>query len=328
MSIALDAMGGDHAPEQVVQGALEALPDLHHPVLLVGDPSQIHSLLPHPRPKGLIIHPASQVVGMEEKPMEAWRTKKHSSIAICADLVKEGKAQVMVSAGNTGAVSAFSLLTWRQMPGVRRPAIASPFPNKEGGFVLLDAGASPDVSPEHFVEFALMGRAYAQDVMGRPNPQVHLLNIGEEEGKGNAFAKHAYELLSKYQWFTGNIEGRDLFHKKCDVVVCDAFVGNIVLKTCEGVGEFIMSLLKERLPKNKLARIPFWPLSYLLSPLKKRLDYAEYGGSPLLGLNGLCIVCHGRSSAKAIKNALLLAQKALDNKLIENMKESLQVLVP
>jgi phosphate acyltransferase len=167
-----------------------------------------------------------------------------------------------------------------------------------------------------------MGRAYSERVMGRRHPKVHLLNIGEEEGKGNAFAKEAYKLLARYSWFAGNIEGKDMFREPCDVVVCDAFVGNVVLKTSEGVGEYILGMIKEGMPENKLQRLFYLPLKKVLAPLKKAVDYSEYGGSPLLGLNGLCIICHGRSNAKAIKNALLVAQKAVDNKVVETIRES------
>jgi len=322
MTIAVDAMGGDFAPKEVVLGAVEAASLIKHEIVLVGDPVKIAPFMPKPSPRNISIHPASEVILMDEKPTDAIRKKKDASLVVAAGLVKSGSAAALVSAGNTGAATAASLLAWRQMTGIHRPAIASTLPNRHGNFVLLDAGASPDVEPVHLVEFAKMGRAYAQRVMGRKSPKVHLLNIGEEPGKGNEFAKRAYTLLSRFEWFAGNIEGKDMFKQACDVVVCDAFVGNIVLKTSEGVAEFIMSSLREQLPANKVAQLPYWPLRGLMAPLKKRLDYAEYGGSPLLGLNGLCIICHGRSSAKAIKNALLLAQRAVDNDLVQSIRES------
>ncbi|HJX11651.1 MAG TPA: phosphate--acyl-ACP acyltransferase, partial [Candidatus Binatia bacterium] len=225
--------------------------------------------------------------------------------------------------GNTGAVTAGCLLSWRQMPGVHRPAIASELPGRRQNFLLLDAGASPDVDPEGLVEFAIMGRAYSQGVMGRDNPRVHLLNIGEEPGKGNQFSKQAFNLLAEHDWFAGNIEGKDIFDSETDVVVCDAFVGNIVLKTAEGVGELIVKLIKDALPENKLAQLPYLPMKRLLKGLWRKVDYAEVGGSPLLGLNGICFIGHGRSNAKAIRNALLLAQKAVDSRLVETMRESI-----
>lgn len=319
MKIVLDAMGGDHAPKEIVQGALDALPDLHHEIILVGPLDQITPLLPNPLPKGIILHPASEVIGMEDKPVEAIRKKKDSSIVVGIDLVSKGEAEVFVSAGNTGACTAGSLLKWRQMPGFHRPAIANEFPNYHGRFLLLDAGASPDVEPEQMVEFAMMGRAYAKHVMGKPNPTVHLLNMGEEEGKGNAFAKQAYTLLSEYKWFAGNIEGKDMFNAPCDVVVCDAFVGNVTLKVAEGVAEVMMRMIKDQIPTGP-KKLLYAPLKGLFRPIRQKMDYAEYGGSPLLGLNGLTIISHGRSNARAIRNALLLAQKAIDNDLMTLMR--------
>ena len=213
-------------------------------------------------------------------------------------------------------------------PGARSPdftvlPIATMIPSRKDPFVLLDAGASPDVDPEHLVEFAVMGRAFSQRVLGHPNPGVHLLNIGSEEGKGNAFVKQAYKLMSKYDWFRGNIEGKEMFDGNVEVVVCDAFVGNVVLKTSEGVAELMMKMIKEQIPTSALGKLPYLPLRKVMEPLKLKLDYAEYGGSPLLGLNGLCIICHGRSNPKAIRNALLQAQKGIENKLVECMRTSI-----
>jgi len=322
LSIAVDAMGGDHAPDEIVKGVLEAAPQLCRKVLLVGDHAVLSALLPKTLPSNLELVHATEAVGMEEKPLDAYRKKKDSSIMVGAQLVKDGKAQAFVSAGNTGAASATCLLMWRQVEKVHRPAIASQIPNKHGEFLLLDAGASPDVDPEHLVEFAIMGRAYAEKVMGRSNPGVHLLNIGEEEGKGNAFAKQTYKLLQKHSWFRGNVEPKDMFFKPVDVVVCDAFVGNIVLKNCEGVAELIIDLIREQVPSNPFMRLIYAPLRKVMAPLRKRMDYAETGGSPLLGLNGLCTICHGRSNAKAIKNALLVTQKAIENDLVGTIRAS------
>lgn len=323
MSIALDAMGGDHAPEEIVKGALQALPRLKAQLLLVGDPARLKPLLPNPLPPNLVVCAASQTVGMDEKPLDAYKRKKDSSIMVGARLVKEGQAAAFVSAGNTGAVSATALLVWRQLPGVHRPAIASLMPNRHGGFVLLDAGASPDADPEHLLEFAYMGRAYAEKVMGRQDPKVHLLNIGEEAGKGNAFAKKAYDLLAPHPWFAGNIEGKGMYAEPVDVVICDAFVGNVVLKTSEGVAEMIVRLVREQIPANPAARLMYWPVRKVMEPIRKRIDYAEVGGSPLLGLNGLCIICHGRSDARAIRNALLRTQAALDADIVGSIARAM-----
>ncbi|HEY0868283.1 MAG TPA: phosphate acyltransferase PlsX [Fimbriimonas sp.] len=322
MSIALDAMGGDNAPAEIVAGALEAAPLLKGRLILVGAPERLKPHLPNHLPSNVVLRPASQWVEMDEKPLDAYRKKKDSSLMVACRLVKEGEAHAMVSAGNTGAVSATALLTWRQLPGIHRPAIASQIPNKNGGFVLVDTGASPDVDPEHLAEFAIMGRAYAQKVMGRENPSVHLLNIGEEEGKGNAFAKQSFHLLARHPWFAGNIEGKDMFNSPCDVVVCDAFVGNVALKTAEGVSELIVSMIRREIPSSGLARMLYWPVKKVLSPLRKQMDYAEVGGSPLLGLNGLCTICHGRSDARAIRSALLATENALLSGLVETIRDN------
>jgi len=322
LSIALDAMGGDHAPEAILEGALQAAPLLKYKLYLVGDTARLKPLLPSSLPDNIELRHASQAVEMAEKPLDAYKRKKDSSLMVAARLVKEGHAQAMVSAGNTGAASATALLTWRQLPGVHRPAIASLMPNRHGGFVLLDSGASPDVDPEHLVEFAIMGRAYAQRVMGRANPKVHLLNIGEEEGKGNAFSKQVHALLSRHDWFVGNIEGKGAYHDPCDVVVTDAFTGNVFLKASEGLAELIVDTIREAVPTNPLLRSMYWPVKKAIAPLRKKMDYAEVGGSPLLGLNGLCTICHGRSNPKAIKNALLMTQRAMENELVKTIKDA------
>lgn len=324
MSIALDVMGGDNAPEAILEGALSAAPDLHSKLYLVGDLERIKPLLPERVPSNVELRHASQAVEMGEKPLDAYKRKKDSSLMVAARLVKDGDAQAMVSAGNTGAATATALLTWRQIEGIHRPAIASRLPGRFGGYVLLDTGASPDIDPEQIVEFAMMGRAYAQKVMGRPNPKVHLLNIGEEEGKGNAFTKAAFAQLSRYSWFAGNIEGKGLYNDPCDVVVCDAFVGNVVLKTSEGLAEWIVDTVRQGVPKGGPMKPLFWPVRKVMAPLRGHLDYAEVGGSPLLGLNGLCTICHGRSNAKAIRNALLVTQRAVENKLVETIREAIR----
>lgn len=317
-------MGGDHAPGNIVEGALLAAPDLRCKLYLVGDTARIKPLLPANLPANIELRHATQQVEMDDKPLDAYRKKKDSSLMIACKLVKDGEAQAMVSAGNTGAASATSLLVWRQLEGIHRPAIASTMPNRHGGFLLLDSGASPDVDPEHLVEFAVMGRAYAQQIMGRKNPRVHLLNIGEEEGKGNAFAKEVYRQMSQHAWFAGNIEGKGMYAQPCDVVVCDAFVGNIVLKTSEGLAELIVDTIREGIPANKVKRSLYWPVKKVMRPLMKSMDYAEVGGSPLLGLNGLCMICHGRSNPKAIKNALLLTQRALENELVQTIRNAVR----
>lgn len=322
MNIALDAMGGDHAPAEIVHGALQAAPLVGGKILLVGQPEAIERHLGQDRPPNIEIVPASQVIEMDEKPTEAIRKKKDSSMAVAANLVRDGGAAAFVSAGNTGAATAISLLTWRQVHGVHRPAIGSLIPSRGDGFLLLDAGASPDIEPENLLEFAVMGRAYMEKVQGRKHPKVHLLNIGEEEGKGSAWAKQAQKLLAEHDWFAGNVEGKDMFRADVDVVVCDAFVGNIVLKTCEGVAEFMAELIRNEIPTSKLAQLPYLPMRKAMAPVRKRMDYAEVGGSPLLGLNGICVIAHGRSSAKAMKNAVLMAERSIRGDLVNTIRES------
>lgn len=313
-------MGGDHAPEPIVAGAVSASSVIDGEILLVGIPEEINRFLPGSCPKNIRVVPASQVIEMDETPTTALRQKKDSSISVAARLVKEGEAEAMVSAGNTGACTAAALLAWRQIEGIHRPAIATLFPCQHGRFLLLDAGASPDVDPIHMVEFSIMGRAYIEQVMLRKNPSVHLLNIGEEPAKGNAFAKEAYKLLVEHEWFSGNIEGKDIFKKPVDVVVCDAFVGNILLKACEGVAEFIMDEIRASIPTGP-AKALFLPMRSALRPLRDKMDYAEYGGSPLLGLNGVCIISHGRSNARAIHNALLNAAKCIESDVVGSTRE-------
>ena len=323
MKLVLDAMGGDYAPEQIVKGALEAAADIKGTIILVGDPDRIRPHLGANPPANVTIHPASEVIEMDDKPTEALRKKKDSSIAVAARLVKDGEGDALIAAGNTGAATAASLLSWRPVPGVYRPAIATPMPGRHGNSLLLDAGASPDVEPQHLAQFAVMGRAYAREVMGRVNPTVHLLNIGEEEGKGNAFVKEAYECMRHEPWFAGNIEPKDMFRNPVDVVVCDGFVGNLMLKCAEGVGEFLFDEIKAAIPSGP-KRLLFAPLKGAMAPLRKKIDYAEYGGSPLLGLNGLCIICHGRSNARAIANALRNAQVAVRGQVVQRIRESFE----
>lgn len=276
-------MGGDKAPSEIIKGALLAEPELTSKLLLVGNTAKIHSCLPAGLPRNFEIVPANEVVEMDEKPLDAYRNKKHSSIRIGVELVRDGHAAAFVSAGNTGACTAACQLSWRQMTGIHRPAIATTMPNRHGQFLILDSGASPDADPEHLLEFAIMGRAYAERVMGKPNPTVHLLNIGEEEGKGNAFAKQSFSLLKKFPWFGGNIEGKDMWMQPCDVIVCDAFVGNVVLKTSEGLAELIIKLIREQVPSNPVLALPYAPLRKVMAPIRQRMDWAEVGGSPYLG---------------------------------------------
>jgi phosphate acyltransferase len=317
------ALDGDRAPEEIVLGALQAAPLINGKIELIGQEETLCKLLKgHRCPSNIDVVHANEAVGMDEKPLDSYRKKKDSSLRVGANRVRDGQADILVSAGNTGAAVAACQLTWRQFPGIHRPAILTFFPGYVGQWLLLDAGASVDVDPQHLFEYALMGRAYAEKVLGRKNPSVHLLNIGEEEGKGNHLAKEAYKLLKQREWFRGNIEGKEVWTQPVDVVVCDAFVGNIFLKTSEGVADLFMRLLKDQVPKSTLAKLPYLPLKRLLKPIREKTDWAEVGGSPLLGLNGLCIIAHGRSDARAIKNAVLLAQTAVEHDLLGAIRES------
>lgn len=311
MRIALDAMGGDHAPSEIVKGAVEASPHIQGEILLVGETSAIKSSFHGNFPPNVRLIHASQSIDMHEAPVEALRRKKDSSLVVAANLVRDGEADAMISAGNTGAATAAATMYWKCLPGISRPAIATIFPSKTGRFVFLDSGATVDADAQNMVEFAIMGAAYAQTVLGIANPRVGLLNIGEEETKGNALTKQSYRLFREHiDNFVGNVEGKDMWKGAADVVVCEAFVGNVVLKSSEGLGELIFSAIKDELSANTLSKIG--AMLFLRAPfreIKKKTDYDEYGGAPLLGVNGLCVICHGRSNAKAIRNAILVVKR-------------------
>lgn len=327
MKIALDAMGGDHAPHEIVSGAVQAASKVQDEILLVGDPIRIRESYSMPLPHNISIVEALQVIDMHEEPATSVRKKKDSSLVIAANLVRDGEADAMISAGNTGAATAAAHLFWKRLPGIDRPAIATILPGKNGHFVLLDSGATPDATPENLLEFAIMGSVYAEIVLGIKSPRVALLNIGQEETKGNAQVKAAYKLFERYLTnFCGNIEGKALFKGEADVVVCDAFVGNVLLKSAQGFGQFVMEMFKESLPHNPIFKLPLALLRPSIMRLRQRLDYAEYGGAPLLGVNGICLICHGHSNAKAICNAILLAQKGYEHHLLELISARAQEL--
>lgn len=315
-------MGGDYAPKETVAGAVAAAPEMHGTILLIGRKDEIEKVHVGAFPKNIEIIEAPEVVEMHDEPVNAVRRKRNSSLVMGADLVKRGEADAFVSAGNTGAMTAAAHMMWRTIPNITRPAIATVVPCRTGCFVLLDSGATVDADPENLYEFAIMGSVYAESVLGLKNPRVALLNIGEEETKGNQLTKAAYKLLkSDFPGFIGNVEGKHVFDGDVDVVVCDAFVGNVLIKTAQGLGQFVIDMFKESAPKNPLARLPLLLLKGGINRLKKRMDYAEYGGAPLLGVDGICFICHGHSNAKAIKNALLMAQKGHDKHLVSLITE-------
>lgn len=312
MRIALDAMGGDNAPAVTVEGAIHAARQSSHHIILVGKEDVLTSeLKKHQKiPSSISLQHASEAIDMDESPAQAVRQKKDSSMAVCARLVADGKADAFASAGNSGAVMANALLYLRRIPGVNRPAIMTVFPTLTGRCAILDVGANAECKPKNLVQFAVMGKIYFQDVFSIANPRVGLLSIGEEETKGNELVLAAHDLLKRSHLnFIGNVEGRDITKGRADVIVCDGFVGNVVLKFGEGVAEMILKLVKDELKAHPFAwaALPFlWPV---LKDIKKKMDYSEYGGALLLGVDGVCVISHGRSNAKAIKNSVFAAAR-------------------
>lgn len=329
MRIAVDAMGGDHAPLEIVLGALESAQQVSFQITLVGDTEQIEAILPkRNRPSNLLIQHATQVVTMEDSPVMAVRRKRDSSLVVAAEMVKRGEAQALVSMGNTGAVGAVAKLLWQSLPYIDRPAIATVLPTRTGRCVLLDSGATVDCTPRHLLDFALMGQIYAAQVLNIDNPKVGLLNIGEESSKGNAVVKETHQLLVDYlgDEFYGNVEGKSFFEGVADVVICDGFVGNVFLKTGEGVAEMILKIMKEELTARTLNKLPLFMLKPAFNRLRARLDYREYGGAPLLGVNGVCIIGHGRSDRYAVRQAISVGAQAVANKLIETINTAVEML--
>lgn len=323
MRIALDAMGGDHAPAVVVEGAVAAARELGVEIALIGPREEIQRELAKHDTSGLslpLVH-ADQVVGMEEHAAAALRQKRHSSIAVGVGLVREGQAAAFVSAGNSGAVMAAALFGLGRIEGIDRPAIGTVYPTLTGKCFLLDIGANADCRPEYLCQFALMGSAYMERVFGVPSPKVALLSNGEEETKGNALVQSCYPLLKASPLnFVGNVEGKDIPLGAADVVVTDGFSGNIVIKLSEGVGSVLFDILKAELTASFVSKLAALVLKPAFRRVKGRLNYAEYGGAPLLGVNGVVIIAHGRSNALAIKNAVRVAKLGVDQRLVEAIK--------
>ena len=326
--IAVDAMGGDLGPSVVVPGAIEAARQTGAKILLVGNEATLDGELNRLSPSGVdleIVH-APEVAGMDEKPSDILRRKKNASIQVACRLVRDGAAQGVVSAGHSGASVACGMFIMGRIPGVERPALASLLPTEKEPVVLLDVGATVDCKPYNIFQFGLMGDAFARDILNKESPRMGLLSIGEEEGKGNSQVKEAYELFKMAQNlnFSGNIEGRDLFTGEMDVAVCDGFVGNVALKLSEGLG-----LSPSRVLKRELLNSGFLPkLGSLLAKsafrrFAKVVDYAEYGGAPLLGLQNISIVCHGRSNAKAICNATRMATLFVEKETNKRLMETI-----
>ncbi len=311
MKIALDAMGGDYAPSANVEGAIEALNENKElSIILVGNEAAINFELEKRDCSNLSISVkhASQIIEMDDSPLTALRRKTDSSVRVAVDLVKSGEADAIVSAGNSGIVMATSLYILGKLPGVERPAIATVMPGLKHHFVLLDAGANVDCKPVHLYQFAIMGEAYARYILNVENPKTAMLSIGEEDAKGNELTKEAFKLIKdSHVNFTGNIEGQDIFSGEADVVVCDGFVGNITLKVSEGLAETLAKMLKREFLEKSEGKVDSGVLKESFANFRKRTDYSEYGGAPLLGISKPCIICHGRSTSKAIKNALNVA---------------------
>ncbi len=324
--IAVDAMGGDLGPSVVVPGAIEAARQTGAKILLVGNEAILDGELSRLAPTGVeleIVH-APEVAGMDEKPSDILRRKKNASIQVACRLVRDGAAQGVVSAGHSGASVACGMFIMGRIPGVERPALASLLPTEKEPVVLLDVGATVDCKPYNIFQFGLMGNAFARDILNKETPRVGLLSIGEEEGKGNNQVKEAYELfkLAQNLNFTGNIEGRDLFTGDVDVAVCDGFVGNVALKLSEGLGMALSRVLKrELLSSGILPKLGSLLAKSAFKRFAKVVDYAEYGGAPLLGLQNISIVCHGRSNSKAIcsatRMATLFVEKETNQRLME-----------
>lgn len=331
MRIALDAMGGDRGSELIIQGALSALREnADFEIILLGPEEHLNNLLAglsfgSNLAARLHVEHAPEIISMHEPPVEAVRRKKDSSIMVGFDLVRTGRAEAVVSAGNSGATLASAVRKLGRIKGISRPGIASLFPTLKRPVMIMDIGANVDCRPQHLVQFAIMASSCTSKILSITNPRVGLLSIGEEAGKGNAVVKDAHELLSAGALnFIGNVEGRDVYQGNVDVIVCDGFVGNISLKVSEGLADAAMQMLKAEILKSFRAKLGYLLMRKAFASFKKRLDYAEYGGAPLLGINGVGIISHGKSNDTAIKNAIEVSANMINNRVNESIMESLE----
>ena len=328
MKIVVDAMGGDHAPGAAVEGAVMAAREYETEIILTGLSDQIHSILNRLDPDHhlsiQVVH-ADEVVEMHDSPSKVLRSKRKSSMKIGLDLVKEGTASAFLSAGNTGAVLAYSTIILRPLKGVDRPAIAIQLPTLKGNAILLDAGANVDCKTNQLFQFGIMGHVFAEYILGKKNPLVGLLSIGEEDGKGNEIVKEAFQMLkASHINFIGNVEGKEVYRGNADVIVCDGFTGNVALKISESLAEMIGSNLKRLFKSNWLSKLGYLLLKPKLNEFKKKVDYSETGGAPLLGVNGVVIIAHGSSSPKAIKNAINRARELSEKNINAHIQQGIE----
>ncbi len=329
LKIAVDGMGSDNSPHSEVVGSIDAAREYGVHVVLVGKEELLTPLLREKGGKGLPIEirHASQAVAMDEKPATALRKKKDSSLRVAAELVRNGTAEGLVSAGNTGAVMAISKMVMGVVPGVDRPALAAIVPSLSGHAVLLDVGANVSCKANQLVQFAVMGHLLSKIIVGVASPRVGLMSVGEEESKGTDLTKEVHRALKEVKLnFIGNVEGRDIYNGRADVIVCDGFTGNVALKTSEGLIETVLKLLRDELTSNLQAKLGAMLTQPSFRRLKKRLDYTEYGGAPLLGLRGVSIICHGRSNSNAIKNAIRVAKEFAENRVNAKLEAELSQL--
>ena len=312
-------MGGDFAPDEIIKGAVEGANEYKVNVILVGDEAEIKKRLQKlPKTGNVSVVHASEVIKMDEAPALAVKQKKDSSVSVAVRLVKEGKADGIISAGNTGALMASSLFGLGRIKGVERPAIATIFPTMDREVLLLDMGANVDCKPKHLKQFAEMGSLYAEHVMHKTNPRVGLLNIGEEPSKGNELTVEAYPLLKEAKInFVGNVESKEILSGKVDVIVCDGFIGNLILKFGETIGKTVYTLLKKEISKNPLTKLGALLLLPAFRSLQKTIEYDEYGAAPLLGIDGVVFKAHGRAKARAIKNAVRTTSEAIKENIIK-----------
>jgi glycerol-3-phosphate acyltransferase PlsX len=326
MRIVLDAMGGDHAPEVVVEGGVMAAREYGIEVVLVGPQEVIEAELAKHDTAGLslpVVH-ASQVIEMTDEPSMAARKKKDSSMVVGMNLVKNGEADAFTTAGNSGGALAAALFRLGRVKGIKRPALSTVFPTRKGLCFISDVGANTDCKPIYLLQFGIMGSAYAERVLGIPNPRVGIVSTGEEEGKGSILVKETFKLLKESDLnFIGNVEGKDIPAGLADVVVTDGFSGNIVIKLSEGVAALLMGVMEEEIKKRPVAVLGALLAKSALREVKSRLDYSEYAGAPLLGVDGVVIVGHGRSNAKAIKNMVRVGKEAVEKGMLEAVKEGI-----